>query len=122
MDNPKTIVNDPDTGSPRKEDRKRELAEWTDADAERRAGELGVEMSGDHWKVVEFIRDYYVENGFPESGRELTEALEQAFADQGGKRYLHRLFPEGPVKQASLIAGLKKPPRFTEDKSFGSAM
>ena len=122
MNNPKTIVNDPDTGSPRREDRKKELMEWSKEDGERKAGELDVDMTDEHWKVVYFVRDYYLERGFPDSGRVLAEALEGEFAKQGGRRYLYTLFPGGPVRQACLIAGLKKLPRFTEDKSFGSAM
>jgi len=29
--------------------------------------------------------------------------------DKGNSRYLYRLFPEGPAKQATKIAGLPKP-------------
>jgi tRNA 2-thiouridine synthesizing protein E len=96
--------------------------DWQRDDGERKALELGIEMTPAHWQVVDFIREYYIENGLPESARLLSDALEEAFREEGGRRYLYTLFPHGPVTQASLIAGLKKPPRFAEDRSFGTAM
>jgi len=51
--------------------------------------------------------------------RELKDALEEAFHREGGLRYLHRLFPGGPVAQGCRLAGLVAPPGAV-DKSFGS--
>jgi tRNA 2-thiouridine synthesizing protein E len=121
MSDIKTIVNDPQTSSPRKEDRLIELRDWNKDKAEKTAAEEGIKMEEAHWQVITFLRNYYLENGKAESGRELVDALNTAFKDQGGGAYLHMLFPEGPVAQGCRIAGLQVP-AFTEDKSFGSAM
>jgi sulfur relay (sulfurtransferase) DsrC/TusE family protein len=67
---------------------------------------------------INFLRDYYLENGLPESGREISDALDARFTGQGGRKYLRRLFPEGPVAQGMRIAGLPVP-AYTEDESFG---
>ncbi|MGD8592290.1 MAG: TusE/DsrC/DsvC family sulfur relay protein [Gammaproteobacteria bacterium] len=117
----KTINNDPQTSSPIKEDRLIELQDWSRDKAEGIAVEEGIKMEEAHWQVVTFLRNYYLENGKADSGRELADALNEAFKDQGGGVYLHTLFPEGPVAQGSRIAGLQVP-AFTEDKSFGSVM
>jgi tRNA 2-thiouridine synthesizing protein E len=121
MSNSKTIINDPQTSSPLKEDRLIELRDWSRDKAEKIAAEEGINMQEPHWQVVTFLRNYYLEHGKAECGRELVNALNEAFKGQGGGTYLHTLFPEGPVAQGSRIGGLQVP-AFTEDKSFGSAM
>ena len=40
----------------------------------------------------------------------LVKAMAQKYGEEkGNSRYLFRLFPEGPAKQATKIAGLPKP-------------
>jgi tRNA 2-thiouridine synthesizing protein E len=40
-----------------------------------------------------------------------VKAVQKEFGEEkGNSRYLHRLFPESPLKYACLIAGLPKPP------------
>ena len=115
------IDNDPATSSSRLEDRWLDLQEWN-----RRKGELlavreGVKLTAMHWEVIDFLRGYYLRNGLAGSGRDVATALDRAFVSQGGNKYLHRLFPDGPVAQGSRIAGLPTPP-YTEDTSFGSSL
>ena len=45
--------------------------------------------------------------------------LEEEFAEQGGRKYLYRLFPGGPVSQGSRIARLPLP-AYSSDRSCGS--
>jgi len=45
--------------------------------------------------------------------------LDIEYAEQGGRKYLRRLFPEGPVAQGMRIAGLPVPPH-TENEGFGT--
>ena len=80
----------------------------------------GMEISDEHIRVLHFLRDFYVENGWPKKTHELTLILDQTFENQGGSKYLHRLFPDGPVAQGSRLAGLPQP-AYAVDKSFGSA-
>jgi tRNA 2-thiouridine synthesizing protein E len=56
----------------------------------------------------------------PKSGRELGDILDEAFSDQGGRQYLRRLFPQGPVAQGMRFAGLPIPAH-SEDGGFGTA-
>jgi tRNA 2-thiouridine synthesizing protein E len=49
----------------------------------------------------------------------LSRELDNAFTEQGGARYLYRLFPHGPLAQGARIAGLPVPANVT-NASFGS--
>jgi tRNA 2-thiouridine synthesizing protein E len=96
-----------------------QLGPWSASDAEQRAKDLGVSMTDDHWDVVLFLRDYYRGRGREADAREVLIALEKEFTDDGGRRWLYKLFPGGPVMQASQIAGLPLPAH-TADPAFGN--
>jgi tRNA 2-thiouridine synthesizing protein E len=69
-----------------------------------------IDMSSDHWEVVNFLRDYYEEYQIAPAIRVLTKAIKKSLgADKGNSQYLYELFPYGPAKQACKIAGLPKP-------------
>lgn len=70
----------------------------------------GIELTEAHWEIVHFVRAFYQEYNTSPAIRMLVKALSQKFgAEKGSSRYLQRLFPEGPAKQATKIAGLPKP-------------
>jgi tRNA 2-thiouridine synthesizing protein E len=83
------------------------------------AAEEGIELTNEHMGVLECLRDYYLELGEADNGRDLEEMLNDIFDGHGGRKYLWRLFPGGPVTQGSRIAGLPIPPH-TGDKGFGT--
>ncbi|MCW9059841.1 MAG: TusE/DsrC/DsvC family sulfur relay protein [Gammaproteobacteria bacterium] len=120
MSQHQTIHTDPENSSPRMADRRQDIEEWSRERSEAIASEEGVDMTEEHWKVVTFLRRHYLEHGLADNARELAEELDQEFAEQGGRRHLRRLFPEGPVSQGSRIACLPVPP-YNEDASFGTA-
>lgn len=71
----------------------------------------GIEISEAHWEILFFIRDYYQRFKHLPNARVFTKAIRNEFGeDKGNSRYLHRLFPEGPLKFACKCAGLPKPP------------
>ena len=76
-------------------------------------------MTEAHWAVVDFLRDYYQSNGIPEHARQLSDALGDHFAADGGLKYLFTLFPKGPVSQGNRIAGVPVPAD-SANPSFGS--
>jgi len=114
----KKVINNPDTSSPVIADRKLDLDNWDKAQGQRNAEQEGIELTAEHWDVVHRLREYYLEHGTPESGRALSDMLDEHYADQGGRKYLRRLFPQGPVAQGMRIAGLPVP-AYTEDEGFG---
>ena len=78
--------------------------EWTKEVASDLAKTEGVEdMGDDHWKLVEYIRDYYAKFGIAPMVRKLCK-------ETGFKlKYIYELFPSGPAKGACKVAGLPKP-------------
>ncbi|WP_200241298.1 TusE/DsrC/DsvC family sulfur relay protein [Thiohalocapsa halophila] len=114
------VIENPDTSSPVEADRERDLADWSPEWAKQKAEALGVTLTDEHWAVIDMLREYYREHGLVHDGRELGDMLDQRFADVGGRRWLRKLFPEGPVFQGMQIAGLPVP-RHTEDEGFGTA-
>lgn len=116
----KQVIENPDTSSPMRVDRERELEDWSPEQARQKAEELGIQLTEAHWQVIDALREHYLEQGLPQSGRDLSDTLDERFAEQGGRRYLRKLFPEGPVFQGLQIAGLPVPP-YTEDAGFGVA-
>lgn len=96
-----------------------ELEEWSEETAHGRAKELGIELTPDHLKVIKFLRLHYMDGGNIESAPMLLRDMEERFRDEGGGRFLYRLFPGGPVTQGLHLAGLPSKP-YSSDKSFGS--
>ena len=61
------------------------------------------ELSDEHNKVIEFLRDYYEKNGIAPMVRILSKVT-------GFKlKKIYELFPSGPGKGACKMAGLPKP-------------
>lgn len=111
---------DTDIDSQQRTQREHELQDWDEKQALKMASKEGVELSKAHLQVVQLLREHYIEHGPAQSGRELDEMLDNAFANQGGRKYLHNLFPQGPVAQGMRFAGLSVPAH-SEDEGFGTA-
>ena len=93
---------------------------WSRGDAERLARAEGIEPGADHWRSIRCLQEYFARHEETDINvRELKDALNESFHQQGGIRYLHRLFPGGPVAQGCRLAGLPVPPGAV-DPSFGS--
>ena len=77
---------------------------WDKAVAADLAKTEGVEeMNEDHWKLVEYLRDYYQKFGIAPMVRKVCK-------ESGFKlKYIYELFPSGPAKGACKVAGLPKP-------------
>jgi tRNA 2-thiouridine synthesizing protein E len=86
------------------------LSDWTEDVANVIAKAENVDMSENHWEVVNFLREYYNEYQIAPAVRVLTKAIGKKLGpDKGNSKYLYELFPYGPAKQACKIAGLPKP-------------
>lgn len=88
----------------------KESAQWSEALAEVIAEKEAITLSPEHWEVVRFVREFYLEFNTSPAIRMLVKAMASNFGEEkGNSRYLYRLFPKGPAKQATKIAGLPKP-------------
>jgi dissimilatory sulfite reductase related protein len=77
---------------------------WNDDVATALAKTEGVEqMNESHWKLVNYLRKYYLEFGVAPMIRKLCK-------ETGFKlKEVYELFPSGPAKGACKVAGLPKP-------------
>jgi len=88
----------------------KESSQWSEGLAEVIAAQESIILSPEHWEVVRFVRDFYLEFNTSPAIRMLVKAMANKFGEEkGNSRYLYRLFPKGPAKQATKIAGLPKP-------------
>jgi len=86
------------------------LGDWNAELAERLAELESVKMTGEHWEIINFLRDYYDQYQIAPMIKILTKAIGKKLGKEKGKtKYLYDLFPAGPAKQACKIAGLPKP-------------
>ena len=86
------------------------LDDWTEDVGKFLAKQENVELTPNHWEVVNFLREYYTEFQIAPAVRVLTKSIGKKLgADKGNSQYLYELFPYGPAKQACKIAGLPKP-------------
>ena len=86
------------------------LDDWTKEIAEEMAKGDDIELTKEHWDVINFLRDYFEEYQIAPAVRVLTKAIAKRMGkDKGNSKYLYSLFPYGPGKQGCRFAGLPKP-------------
>lgn len=86
------------------------LDDWSKELANYIASLENIEMTDNHWEVVNFVRNFYKEYKTSPAIRMLVKAMAKELGeDKGNSIYLYKLFPKGPAKQATRIAGLPKP-------------
>lgn len=78
------------------------LDQWNREIAEELAQAEGIELGPEHWKVMEFLQDRY------RSGESLSIRSIGKHGPVDIKTF-YALFPDGPLKKASRIAGIPKP-------------
>jgi dissimilatory sulfite reductase related protein len=77
---------------------------WNDAVAEDLAKmEEAYPMSEDAWKLVRYLRKYFLDFGIAPP---IRMVVKQTGLDL---KYIYKMFPGGPAKGACKVAGLPKP-------------
>lgn len=83
---------------------------WSEKLAIYMAKREGIELEKDHWDVLNFLRKFYFEYGTTPMVRILMKHMADEFGEKNhSKEYLYQLFPKGPSRQGSRIAGLPEP-------------
>lgn len=78
--------------------------QWRKEMAPEIARESGIaELTDQHWRVIDFMRDEYAEKGTGPTVRVLGKTSGVSVKE------LYQLFPKGPAKLAARIAGIPKP-------------
>lgn len=86
------------------------LNEWVPGIATEMSKEDDLELTDEHWEIINFLREYYEEYQIAPAVRVLTKAVGKRLGkEKGNSKYLYSLFPYGPGKQACRFAGLPKP-------------
>ncbi|MGZ8158977.1 MAG: TusE/DsrC/DsvC family sulfur relay protein [Methylobacter sp.] len=86
-------------------------SDWNEEVAKCLAELNNIQLSPEHWEIIFFIRHYYQQYKHLPNARVFTKAIARVFGEgKGNSRYLHQLFPDGPLKYACKLAGLPKPP------------
>ena len=86
------------------------LDDWSETFATLMAERDGITLTPEHWEIIQLVREFYQKYKTSPAIRMLVKAMSQKFGEKkGNSRYLQRLFPDGPAKQATKFAGLPKP-------------
>ena len=84
--------------------------DWSETFATLMAERDGITLTPEHWEIIQLVREFYQEYKTSPAIRLLVNVMSQKFGEETGtSRYLQRLFPDGPAKQATKFAGLPKP-------------
>ncbi|HQA07173.1 MAG TPA: TusE/DsrC/DsvC family sulfur relay protein [Syntrophomonadaceae bacterium] len=78
-------------------------ADWDEEVAAVLAQTEEVELTEEHWKIINYLRQYYADFGVAPMVRKLLKDTGKTQAE------IYDLFPSGPGKGACKIAGLPKP-------------
>ncbi|WP_248747126.1 TusE/DsrC/DsvC family sulfur relay protein [Pseudomonas sp. MWU12-2037] len=87
-----------------------ELGDWSPEVAAALATREEIELSPEHWEILELLRGFYREFELSPATRPLIKytALKLG-AEKGNSLHLNRLFKGTPAKLAAKLAGLPKP-------------
>lgn len=78
--------------------------EWNEEVAKALASTEDVdELTEDHWKIINYLRDYFKQYGIAPMIRKLCKETGYPL------KKIYELFPSGPAKGACKVAGLAKP-------------
>mgnify|MGYP001599265435 CR=1 FL=1 len=80
----------------------KDLNEWSKEVAQAIAEEESIELTEDHWPVLEYLQDQFKQD----VALTIRKVGKSGVVDIKG---FYALFPGGPLKKASRIAGIPKP-------------
>lgn len=70
----------------------------------------GLNLSEQHWQIIELVRKIYLETETSPPMRLLIKAIKTNISEElANSRHLYQLFPDGPVRLSCKYAGLPKP-------------
>ncbi len=86
------------------------LSDWSESVAADLAHQEDINLTPDHWDVINIVRDYYANHHISPATRVLVNIIRGKLgAEKGRSIYLMKLFSGKPLKLVAKIAGLPKP-------------
>ena len=81
--------------------------DWDKDVAGALAASEDIELTQEHWDVLEYLRDEYANNnGNQPMERQINKDMGKRWGKKVSSKDLYRLFPKAPSKQGNKIAGL----------------
>jgi TusE/DsrC/DsvC family sulfur relay protein len=87
-----------------------DIDKWSEEFAIALADKEGLALTDEHWQVIHYIRDYYLEHHVQAQVRAMIKHFTKLWGkEKGSNRYLHDIFPRGgPQKQGNRLAGIHR--------------
>lgn len=87
-----------------------DLNDWSTEVAAALAAQESIELSPEHWEILELLRAFYAEFQLSPATRPLIKYTALKLGpEKGNSLHLNRLFNGTPAKLAAKLAGLPKP-------------
>jgi len=86
-----------------------EPADWTESVAKELARTEDLVLLPDHWTVIRFMREFFLEHQVAPDARFVIRYLAGEGFGPDARNRLFDLFPYGYVKQACKVAGMRRP-------------
>jgi tRNA 2-thiouridine synthesizing protein E len=87
-----------------------DLNDWTPEVARLLARNESIELSSEHFEIIDLLREFYIQYELSPAMRVLVKQVGLKLGkEKASSLYLMQLFPGSPAKLASKIAGLPKP-------------
>jgi len=81
--------------------------DWDRDVAQELAAKEDIELTQEHWDVLEYLREEYLNNnGNQPMERQINKDMGKRWGKKIGSKDLYKLFPRAPSKQGNRIAGL----------------
>ncbi|MCF7982959.1 MAG: TusE/DsrC/DsvC family sulfur relay protein [Thiohalocapsa sp.] len=82
-------------------------ADWDEDVAKIIADGEGIELTDQHWDVIKYLRDEYLNNNQNQPmERALLKDVGKIWGSKPSSKDVYKLFPLAPTKQGTKIAGL----------------
>lgn len=83
------------------------IEDWSEDLAKHIADEEGVDLTEQHWDLMNFLRDEYLTNSQNQPNtRNILKAMAAKWDRKLSQKDIYDLFPKDPSKQGGRIAGL----------------
>ena len=88
-----------------------DMSQWNEDVAKAIARDVEkVELTDEHWVIINETRSYFHENGMVPEVRLFAKLMKEKYgSERATQPYFYALFPYGLLKSANKIAGLPRP-------------
>lgn len=87
----------------------RDHTEWSRPIAQQLAARARIDLTQEHWRIIDLLRTYYARTDTAPAMRPLVKLVQTEVDSALGSSYLMQLFGGSPAKMAAKLAGLPRP-------------